>query len=172
MNTIRQLNYSQIEENDSLIAFIKQYTPGLGTSIDSTRNELLESSNKLKKELIYYCGGYDDIHNLKNPDEESLVKEFFIEQGNGEQFKDLINSIIKYTNENGLELTNIARDASEIAIFNDDPYQSNKTFVGVYFGEANLTEALNVMTIMESFVLQAENIYLNRLLMGKIKNGM
>jgi hypothetical protein len=171
LDTTEALNQKQIVENDSIVRFISSNISKTQFSISKIRNDVLTNSKQLKEELITFCGGRDEYYNFTNPTEEKLVYEFLINQNKGKEFQELVNSIVKYSNQQGVEQRRIALDANEIPVFRNDPNQSKKTFVGIFFAESNLIEALIAMTTIESFVLQVESIYLNRVLMDDSKKA-
>ncbi|WP_158233372.1 hypothetical protein [Reichenbachiella sp. 5M10] len=172
LETSEALNRDQITENDSVVEYLNVSFPYSPITINEVRNDILGRTEQIKQELISNCGGLDEYGNIFSPTEQKIVFDFLVNQGKGKEFQQLANSIVDYSIEQGIPQQRIAQDAQEIAVFKNDPNQAQKTFVGIYFSRANLIEALNAMTTIESYVLQVESVYLNRQLMQIEQNGM
>lgn len=164
-----ELNVRQTMLNDSLITFINSTIPASPISIGNHRVEILNKLKATKEELIEFCGGYNETGGI-DISEMKLVQEFFVKQKRGIEVQNIVNSITEYTNEHGLQLPRIAREANEIETLKNDTNQSYKTFTDFSLAHVNLAEALNIITVYEALVLQAESAYLNDLLIKKMRN--
>lgn len=128
--------------------------------INELTDEIFSTTSNFKNELIEKCGGRSEYYSLNNPYEEEKVAEYFINEGNSEKLKESVNRMTLFLNESGIDARKIIFEPNEISVFAAAPNSSEMTFARIYFRGSNITETLHFLTVLESFVLQAENKFL------------
>ena len=169
LTTVEALNRDQAVENDSISNYLTSTFPESQLEIGEIRRHIHTKTTELKEGLINYCGGRDDAYRLVVPQEEKKVYAYMIEQNNGEKFQELVNSIVSYSNEQGIQQTRIAMDGHEMSLYRNYPDLPDPTFVDLYFSQSTLIDALISIEAIEAYVLQVESIFLNRMLIDKIR---
>ena len=120
---------------------------------------ILAEINDIKDRIVDATGGYDEAGRLvgaKNIDE---VATLMIQQGKGNELKATLNS---YATMLGEETGNpdayppIARDASEVDQFKEDPNQNKKNFAQLHFLATPTGAGMASLSVLETEVLSYE----------------
>jgi gliding motility-associated protein GldM len=112
-----------------------------------------------KKQLIDGTGGYDENNNLLGQKDIDMAPALFINQGEGEKLKEILNDfttfLIETTGDSSIH--KIAKDANEIPVFAADPNQREKGFADLNFGHNTpMVGALASLSQFQSDMIAAE----------------
>ncbi|PIB37291.1 gliding motility protein GldM [Reichenbachiella sp. 5M10] len=121
--------------------------------------KILAELETYKGELIERTGGKDEngvFLGMKDYDTSSAM---FVNEGKGDELKEKLNSYSAYLRETTKDesIKNIAKDASEIKEFKDDPNQQRKGFAELNFGHNTpMAGALASLSQLQSDVITEE----------------
>lgn len=112
-----------------------------------------------KTQLIEGTGGYDENNNLLGQKDIDMAPTLFIQQEEGDKLRDVLNGYSKFLRETtgDSSIHKIAKDASEIKVFADDPNQRDKGFAELNFGHNTpMVGALASLSQFQSDMIAAE----------------
>ncbi len=179
-NAFEDTNQENIGENANKIQSIVETVSKSGNRKDdllvvdkaklvrSETAKILKIVDGYKTQLIEGTGGYlpDNPKILMGMKDIDMAPTLFIQQGKGEVLKEQLNAYSDFLKETTGDLTikPIAKDASEMEIFKDDPNQNAKGFADLNFGHNTpMVGALASLSQFQSDIIAVESKALEEL---------
>ncbi len=130
-------------------------------AVRQASQKIIAELNVYKEELIKRSGGVDEMGHVKGKTDIDTPSAMFVNEGEGEVLRDNLNAYSAFLRETtGLgadEIKNIAKDASEISVFANDPNHSNMPFAELNFGHNTpMVGAIATLSQLQSDVLIEE----------------
>ena len=122
-------------------------------------SKVVEQLRKYKEDVIMMTGGRDENGNFVGVKNEDEVANYFINQGEGENLKELLNNYAVYLGQEtgDKEYPALALDAWDNPIFANDPNQNKKDFSHLTFQSTPMAAGLASISQLEAEVINYES---------------
>ena len=154
---LNDLQQELLNENERILTVLKFDKKD---SIVKIRERILAELDSKSIEVLELSGGKNDMLFIINPYDTKIVEKYFFQQGKAEELKQNINREVEHAVGLSLNIWTTIKDASDIKIFANDPYQSSITFGKHYFGEKNIYETMHSFEQLKLKFIEEEHKYL------------
>lgn len=177
-NTFEETNHEYSAENQNKVDAIQKVVKESGDrpadkAVLEKAQQVREASEKVraeldayKEELIERSGGYDANKNFAGQKDIDTPSAVFVNEGKGDVLKKQLNDFSAFLREvtEDESIKNIAKEASEIEVFKNDPNQNRKGFAELNFGHNTpMVGALATLSQLQADVLAEETKALEEL---------